>query len=1292
LPEQWYCYMNPNTQRNTCEKPEERMCKGEVWGAEEEEPEDEDDEQMAEDILNNGTDEVIRPCSERQDGPHTVAAKVKVAQEEAQRVALMQIERERREAEHADLALATDDGTFSYSSRPSCGMKQSGNEDHTLVAAIASAGRVEGGPVHVGASAIVSKQGAEEQDTDGHAMKEEAYAFIAASDASHEHDDSPPHTLAIGSEPTAGTARFDANAAVVAGLLAAGGKGKCTEAATEAEASVSSTSGWAAMLLKKKQEQERKQFEAEAEQSRKAKEDAAGATKSDPKQLAIERKPIGHMRLRGILVPGGFEGDLTAWRYVTTAPVVGWAVQHSGQLRMRSLWLRTANAWYWLRSSPPSFFPASVGRVLWEPPGATSSAPIAESLLLGSPMLAAYRAVRSPPPRAIGLAALVEAGIADKSVDLAEGTASVALAAFRISAFFFVDEAGNPADLFKAIPLGLLSLAGTTPTSISSSPVKQDCTASTRVHLVGQLLPSQRTPTEGEVGLGNSTRIGCGGASGDSASAIFPCGNGASGHGANDSGGMGGRQGSNSVATVDEVPARFWLRSMAIEEWRLQLDSATPPGNRSSSSGCDVAGRHGNLTIWVRSASSWFQLLKPRIGASWKPPGTKERPLDDALLPAAVSKSESSPLPSAAALPHRILYRFVVMREADGEAVPISEALSNIGRPDATTLCVLGTSGPPPTAAGADTSSTAPLNVSNANAMWVRSAPLVAGCLDYSVTPPALWLQTPCALYRLVQPADEYATHYRPPGGNRNQPLAESALVGAMLPVYRRSEDHPFESAKGNVVPALHLTEFELSDASGTPRSLIATLPEGTLRAAQKAQKAAAVPSVTSDALEVYIKARAMPVTEGGSRPWVWAGPIRAWSADLEHRGGDGKLYPGLWLCTKTIAYFAPLVKAATTNDAHARSWFACDGLLTRYAAELLAGCREHRDPRTAVKLFNTISSTAWSRLPADVTSKLGIKKEATLAERHFTSFVVEALEDGGYTDFAKRVAEQRIEFERRQERLAARPGGPSHVAVALPRRHIAPPPAADESCRSGPATSSRTTPGAAFGIGSKRPADGAIQALGTAKEGKLPKVGGRGKIGTEVVRPPPATARATAGGGGAFVSGVGSGGAASAAACGKGIGPKDPDDAEVARTMLAVLRKAHAPLSLAQVALACKDALPLSMWNLARWLQAVGRALKARPRWFASIGTDMLGIGLEPGVEPHTHPRTDPAVVASASSTPCGIPVVADAVLGDSGTGTGTGTGGLGFGGSLGPGTGPSMQRTGVGGPGVARGGPGLV
>ena len=30
LPDEWFCHMNPNGQRNTCDKPEERMAKEEV--------------------------------------------------------------------------------------------------------------------------------------------------------------------------------------------------------------------------------------------------------------------------------------------------------------------------------------------------------------------------------------------------------------------------------------------------------------------------------------------------------------------------------------------------------------------------------------------------------------------------------------------------------------------------------------------------------------------------------------------------------------------------------------------------------------------------------------------------------------------------------------------------------------------------------------------------------------------------------------------------------------------------------------------------------------------------------------------------------------------------------------------------------------------------------------------------------------------------------------------------------------------------------------------------------------
>ena len=44
LPEQWFCYMNPNTQRNTCEKPEERMERNEIWEEGDEEAEEEEEE------------------------------------------------------------------------------------------------------------------------------------------------------------------------------------------------------------------------------------------------------------------------------------------------------------------------------------------------------------------------------------------------------------------------------------------------------------------------------------------------------------------------------------------------------------------------------------------------------------------------------------------------------------------------------------------------------------------------------------------------------------------------------------------------------------------------------------------------------------------------------------------------------------------------------------------------------------------------------------------------------------------------------------------------------------------------------------------------------------------------------------------------------------------------------------------------------------------------------------------------------------------------------------------------
>mgnify|MGYP007078078561 CR=1 FL=1 len=66
---------------------------------------------------------------------------------------------------------------------------------------------------------------------------------------------------------------------------------------------------------------------------------------------------------------------------------------------------------------------------------------------------------------------------------------------------------------------------------------------------------------------------------------------------------------------------------------------------------------------------------------------------------------------------------------------------------------------------------------------------------------------------------------------------------------------------------------------------------------------------------------------------------------------------------------------------------------MLRLTSEIVDQCRKHRDPRNALKLFNNILTNAWSRLPADVTGKYGLKRETVLYERHVTAFIMEALQ-----------------------------------------------------------------------------------------------------------------------------------------------------------------------------------------------------------------------------------------------------------------------------------------------------------
>ena len=979
--------------------------------------------------------------------------------------------------------------------------------------------------------------------------------------------------------------------------------------------SAGSNSAWAAMLIKKKQEDDEKGAQETAEKAK---------AKADPKAEALARTPIGHLEVRGILVPHKFEGHLDAWRYIFTAPLRGWALQHSGPERMRSLWVRTDNCWYWLRVDPKSFAVAKIGRRLWAPPGSSASAPMSEQLLMASPLATTYTSTSiSPPPRGLGVSLLGDAaGAPFTAADAADADGSAG--ALRLSAFLFTDVDGKTVDLFSALPQGV-------------------STSSAAVHLLGQALPIEKKKPANNDGDEKS----------------------------------------------DAWPARMWLRSLPVHEWRLHVDTTaaggSAPGSKSGSAGVGSASGAAKPKVWVRSAASWFLLLKPRADVTWSPPGSHDRPLPDALLPAGLSSDDRPPLENKADLPCRRLLCFSV-HAANGTLTPILRLLgqlttSNPGAEKAYACGCIGTAGRM-NAANLEEEKRGVGGTGNGG-IWVNTGPILAGQVDYTTQPPCVWIRTATGLYSLTTASNEYAHLYKLPGSSRAHPIDEASLSGSLLSVFRRDEDHPFTSKKGLVIPALHLSEFELVDANGNPRPVLKTLPEGTLRAAEKLEKARLTASGKEvppkneadetgasqfEALNVYVRARLMPVgCSANARPWVRAGPVRAWSIDFEKKTPDGKSVAGLWLCSKSAALYMAANNVSTASDAHSKGWCTGDGLLVHYASEVLAGCREHRDPRNAVKLFNMLISSAWARMPTDISSKYGLRKEV-LYEKHVADFVLEVLQDAGYKLFATRLEEERKKAPRLPN--AAKP-----TTAALPPKAPPKPVAAIEVSEvvgngGKAAKASAASSGAA---GAKRPAsatmtgsDGADGAAPSAKVATVPAATKAGNAASSsggrqaAAKPAPSAAPAT-------------------------VPPKDLDDADIARAMLAVLRKAHAPLSYSQVALSCKDDNPTIVMNFARWLQAVQRGLKARPQWFVHIGAEMLSIGPEAGVEP-TEPA-EPAVPPAASPTP--VAAVAPAALPAAAFG-GVATGGPGVV-SGGPGVATGGPGVVSGGPGVTSGGPGM-
>jgi len=156
-------------------------------------------------------------------------------------------------------------------------------------------------------------------------------------------------------------------------------------------------------------------------------------------------------------------------------------------------------------------------------------------------------------------------------------------------------------------------------------------------------------------------------------------------------------------------------------------------------------------------------------------------------------------------------------------------------------------------------------------------------------------------------------------------------------------------------------------------------MPEGTLKAAAAAAKKRAAAGggdvAPAESHHVYVRGRLLPSRKGAARPWLWAGPLRAWANEVE-RKRDGRPEPGVWVCGTHAAFMLVAGAAATDDDAHARSWQTGDGLLLRFAAEVVHQCREFGDSKRAVKLFNNIMTTAWTRLPADLVARHALKRE----------------------------------------------------------------------------------------------------------------------------------------------------------------------------------------------------------------------------------------------------------------------------------------------------------------------------
>lgn len=973
------------------------------------------------------------------------------------------------------------------------------------------------------------------------------------------------------------------------------------------------------------------------------------------------------LHLEGLVVPERTNARETSWLRIRTGPVVGWALHHHGSGRLHSIWLRTRLAWYLVRRSPP-FSPANFYRRLWGVPGGSLMHALSDAYLFSSPIASCYDwSVTSSPPKA---------GAIGWRASTSTPAPLQATRTLRLTSFLVVDAHGCAIDMFRELAPGSFGDGTATPHDIGhvmcGGAQGQDA-SDVALRLVGQAMPIPTHPVTGEA----------------AASAL-----------AVDS--------ANSTAGAESTPGWLWVKSAPVVEYCVVYAGMV-------SGAAPVSATARSAKVWVRTAGSssagtsddvWYELVKPhlRIESWWSPPGTRGRPVPEALVsasyaidahpeggsdglpcrdlhrfraalvptfdphaeypstagalapaPAAVASTPvptavaSAPAavtsaPAATSQPNGLSYAAGLasdnlepspnlIRQAGGAvqttphaarydsaqyplAPSLLSVLDSLGQPGQPRILLLGdVRSPTPSSVEAEALPSLP----------VLTGAIICGSLDYSVRPAALWVRTDGGcFYRLRDPDEAYTPLFQMPGFSQDTPISEEK-VQTMLPLFSPPLlESPFVS-KRKAYPSLRLSTFELLSRRAKPRSVLRAMPNGIR--AKKTELGKEAPAAND---EVYVRGRLIAYARGASSPWVWAGPLRAWSADFSQTGERGRVEPVLWVCTAHAAYeLRPSlaggseVAAGSSRRADSsavsdgrrpaaapvlnstRTWMTGDGLALRLTAEILAGCKEQSAKRT-VMLYNVIVTGAWSRMPKSATA--GLARNQFIFQEHVFSLLVEALGDAKHEPMAARLKEERARYlEQKQRstyitrghlesRRAIKSGiiGIGAVAAAAVRARVA----------EFSANSART-PGAEPDATTRhlpRVKPAAKGATGRKRSGEQ-----LGEPSSKRPKPPPPEALPQMRSG---ADGVARAAKASSLLLRPAVaGALEPVDAEVCRILLSVLNKASVPLAVTALTLAAKSKLPSVPWNFAQWLLVVNRTVNARRALFARSAASTISL-----------------------------------------------------------------------------------